>query len=354
MTTASGHPLVSIITPVYNTPKELFLACKNSVLGQTLTDFEWLLLDDASDGETAAMLDEAEQEDPRIHVHHLPRGGVSKARNFGLDTCRGTFLVFIDGDDQAESIFLEHGSRLLEENEADIAIGVLAHQTDGVDTFPPAQLSGKDKVLSGKELDAFVRFSISGNPLAPHRISDYFHVRPHQTGPRIYRKSVIGRNHYSTSMTLGEDSLFGSQVLDKANRIVLVDEVWYHYVQNSQSTVHKNDVQTVLRQMASFRTYMKVGAESGWQRGDMGMRFVSQICYKFNGNEGNYSLPQLTKIMRKLFRSPDACYFQDIDLSLYTMSRSARVLRSAIVRRKAFLVALLFRISAIRDSLKRR
>lgn len=59
MATASGHPLVSIITPVYNTPKELFLACKNSVLGQTLTDFEWLLLDDASDGETAAMLDEA-------------------------------------------------------------------------------------------------------------------------------------------------------------------------------------------------------------------------------------------------------------------------------------------------------
>lgn len=91
-------PLVSAIIPVYNT--EPFLRkCLDSVLGQTFTDFELLLIDDHSTDSSYSICKEYEAKDGRVRVIQNPKKGVSSARNLGISEARGKYVTFIDSDD---------------------------------------------------------------------------------------------------------------------------------------------------------------------------------------------------------------------------------------------------------------
>lgn len=97
-TEKKAAPFFSIIIPVYNVAPYL-RECLDSVLVQTFTDWECLCVDDGSTDESGAILDEYAQKDPRFRVFHKPNGGVSSARNLGLDKVRGKWILFVDADD---------------------------------------------------------------------------------------------------------------------------------------------------------------------------------------------------------------------------------------------------------------
>lgn len=99
-------PTISVIVPVYNTEKYLN-QCIDSILAQTFTDFELLLIDDGSTDNSAMICDEYAQKDSRVRVFHKKNGGVSSARNLGLDNARGEWIAFVDGDDYISSNFCE-------------------------------------------------------------------------------------------------------------------------------------------------------------------------------------------------------------------------------------------------------
>jgi glycosyltransferase involved in cell wall biosynthesis len=91
-------PLVSIIIPVYNAEK--FLAsCIDSVLAQSVKDFELLLINDGSKDSSPAICRDFAQRDSRVRLFDKPNGGVSSARNMGLDEARGEWVMFVDSDD---------------------------------------------------------------------------------------------------------------------------------------------------------------------------------------------------------------------------------------------------------------
>lgn len=94
----NGLPLISVIIPVYNTEKYL-PQCIESVLAQTFTDFELLLIDDGSKDSSGSICDEYAKRDHRIRVFHKENGGVSSARNVGLDNAAGAWIAFADSDD---------------------------------------------------------------------------------------------------------------------------------------------------------------------------------------------------------------------------------------------------------------
>lgn len=96
-------PLVSVIIPIYNTEKFLPL-CINSVLNQTLTDIEVLLVNDGSTDGSGKICDEYACKDQRIQVIHTLSQGVSHARNQGLETAKGEYIAFMDSDDWIETI----------------------------------------------------------------------------------------------------------------------------------------------------------------------------------------------------------------------------------------------------------
>ena len=119
----SNKLTISVIVPVYNT--ELYLhRCIDSILSQTFTDFELLLINDGSTDRSGEICDEYAAKDSRIKVFHKENGGVSSARNMGLDEARGEWVAFVDADDYwyADNV-LEQLLDIVKQNDLDIVRG---------------------------------------------------------------------------------------------------------------------------------------------------------------------------------------------------------------------------------------
>ena len=119
--TESGKPEISIIVPVYQVEKYLN-ECIDSILAQTFTDFELILVDDGSPDNCPALCDAAAKRDSRVRVIHKQNGGVSTARNAGLDAAQGNWIAFVDSDDTAAPEYLEKMHKAVLETGADFAI----------------------------------------------------------------------------------------------------------------------------------------------------------------------------------------------------------------------------------------
>lgn len=102
-----SSPKVSVIVPVYKVEKYL-PECIDSILAQTFTDFELILVDDGSPDNSGKICDDYATRDPRIRVFHKENGGVSSARNFGIKNSKGEWIVFVDSDDFVGESYLSH------------------------------------------------------------------------------------------------------------------------------------------------------------------------------------------------------------------------------------------------------
>lgn len=111
----TNQPAISVIVPVYKVEPYLH-CCLDSILAQTFTDFELLLIDDGSPDQSGAICDEYAIKDSRIRVFHKENGGASSARNLGLDNARGEWVTFVDADDIIDSHFLEGLIEITNEN----------------------------------------------------------------------------------------------------------------------------------------------------------------------------------------------------------------------------------------------
>ena len=98
---------LSIIVPVYNAEKFL-CECIDSIINQTMVDFELILVDDGSSDGSGAICDAYAAADSRIQVMHVPNGGVSRARNLGIDRARGEYIMFADSDDELSAEYVAH------------------------------------------------------------------------------------------------------------------------------------------------------------------------------------------------------------------------------------------------------
>ena len=114
-------PLISVIVPVYKVEAYL-TACVESVLAQTYPNFELILVDDGSPDNCPRMCDEFAARDSRIRVIHKKNGGLSSARNAGIDAAKGSYLAFLDSDDLWTPFFLERLHAALTEADADFSV----------------------------------------------------------------------------------------------------------------------------------------------------------------------------------------------------------------------------------------
>ena len=114
-------PKVSVIVPVYKAEKYL-RKCVDSILAQTFRDFEVILVDDGSPDKSGAICDEYARKDPRVRVFHKENGGVSSARQCGLDNARGEYTIHADPDDWVEPNMLEELYAKAKAEDADMVI----------------------------------------------------------------------------------------------------------------------------------------------------------------------------------------------------------------------------------------
>lgn len=101
------NPKISIVVPVYNAEKSI-CRCIDSILSQTFSDFELLLIDDGSKDKSGVICDDYSEKDKRVRVFHKENGGVSSARNVGLDKAKGEYLCFCDSDDYVDSDWISN------------------------------------------------------------------------------------------------------------------------------------------------------------------------------------------------------------------------------------------------------
>ena len=123
-------PKISVIIPVYKV-EEYLKRCVDSVIGQTLRDIEIILVDDGSPDNCPAICDEYAKKDDRVRVIHKKNGGLSDARNAGIDIAKGEFLGFVDSDDYIEADMYEYLYDLVKKENAEISMCEFFHCYQG-------------------------------------------------------------------------------------------------------------------------------------------------------------------------------------------------------------------------------
>ena len=217
--------MVSVIVPIYQV--EAYLPkCIDSILAQTYTDFELLLVDDGTRDNCPAIMEEYAKQDPRIRLIHKENGGLSSARNAGLDIARGKYIAFVDADDYVEPALLE-------------------------DTVRAAEETGADQVLFNYRLvdaqgvhEPYLHFEDEVIDLGQMGLAQYFYRywMPYKHGQeawsKLYRRGIIEQNklRYAPNVEIfAEDTLFSAMYLLHTRKIAALKNVYINYVQRGDS-----------------------------------------------------------------------------------------------------------------------
>ena len=216
-------PMVSIIVPVYNVEPYIH-QCVDSILGQTFQDFEVILVNDGSPDNCGNICDEYAKNDDRIHVIHKKNGGLSDARNVGLDwsfkNSESNFLLFVDSDDIIKKNLLEKVIYAQQSRDADI----VCFGIEMVDE----QLSPLDWGHTKSDREEFFDKAHRFAPLLP----------PYTTGDyavnKLYRKSFFKDIRYPKGLTF-EDIYTTYKIFDLAENIYLIPDRLYIYRRRNES-----------------------------------------------------------------------------------------------------------------------
>lgn len=204
-------PNISVIVPVYNTEKYLH-RCIDSILAQTFSDFELLLIDDGSKDNSGTICDEYAAKDSRVRVFHKENGGVSSARNMGLDNARGEWVTFVDSDDWVELDCLEVCFCAIQKH---IGIDIIRYgyyREMGLDNR--MYVSNCDILVSGssKMLELSNKYCYWG-----FLWNTFFH------------KSIIGDIRFDEELCWCEDHIFTYNCMSKSKLMYILSKSLYHY-----------------------------------------------------------------------------------------------------------------------------
>lgn len=213
--------MISIIIPIYNV--EGYLSrCIDSVLNQTYKNLEIILVDDGSPDNCGKICDEYAKKDSRIKVIHKENGGVSSARNAGLDIARGDYIGFVDPDDYIHQTMYETLISEISEDDFDI---VECNYTQIYEDGSNLTRNIKDKVYSDYYdileggFTAYLSFVI---------------------WDKLYKKSIIDGTRFNTSFKVAEDQLFFFECAKKGAVLKSINKPLYYYYLRNDSVMRKS------------------------------------------------------------------------------------------------------------------
>lgn len=208
----NNSPIVSIIVPVYKA--EAYLArCINSILKQTFTHFELLLIDDGSPDKSGDICDTFAKQDSRVRVFHNENGGVSSARQCGLDNVRGDYVIHVDPDDWVESSMLEELYEKAVHDNSDMVICDYYWDNGGVSKIIEQKPSSLDNETVLSDMFGHLHGSL-WNKLV--RVESY-------------KRDNI---NFAKNINLYEDLIFNIKLLKNPIQISYLNKPFYHYIQN--------------------------------------------------------------------------------------------------------------------------
>lgn len=202
---------ISIIVPVYNAERYLN-KCIDSILSQTFADFELILVDDGSRDRSPSMLDKYSNLDPRVVVIHKPNGGVSSARNAGIELAKGKYILFVDSDDYIESDYIQ--TMLINSCSCEwVFSGIRDFAADRADkpfVFPDSIYNLNNE----NEYFVFINLGLFNGPF-----------------PKLYITSIIKNNNlrFNTEISFAEDREFNLQYMQYVSQVRTMPYIGYNY-----------------------------------------------------------------------------------------------------------------------------
>ena len=223
-----NNNLISVIIPIYNAEKYL-RECINSVLNQTYKNFELLLIDDGSTDGSGTICNEYANNDSRVKVVHKQNGGVSAARNSGLELAKGEYVAFVDSDDFVNENYLLSLYKKAIETNADLVFCKFARYINGQVLNVNEDLP--ENLLADINDDKFADF-----------VLNFFHSKNYIFGSAcriLYKKSALNSVRFNNDVKICEDLVFVLQVALNAKKITSINEFLYFYRLSGDSVTRK-------------------------------------------------------------------------------------------------------------------
>lgn len=241
------NPKISIIVPIYNVESYL-RQCLDSILAQTFTNFELILIDDGSPDNCGSICDEYAGIDQRIRVIHKINGGVSSARNIGIELAKGEYIAFVDPDDVIERNMYEVLVHYSKKHEADMVVCQY--------TLIDKESKTKKVPQIWEQVDCVVDNETIIHKIFPNLlVNNTFSLVPCYN--KLYKKSVFDENHirFDETKNYGEDKRLNFTLLPLINSLVFINQPLYIYIRHqrdSLSRIFQNDYHTYILEDKNF------------------------------------------------------------------------------------------------------
>lgn len=215
----------SIIVPIYKV-EEFLPKCIESILNQSYSNFELLLVDDGSPDSCPQICDEYEKKDSRIRTIHKKNGGLVSARNVGIANSRGNYICYVDGDDWIDKNLLKKVNKAINETDPDIVVFNL--EKIYKDRKEPVKFDNRCGLYNKKELSEEIYPIMMYDPSKPFCKGKVFPAACN----KVYKKKLL-EEHYCRDerIKMGEDNAFVFECFLYAERVYYLDEILYEYNQ---------------------------------------------------------------------------------------------------------------------------
>ena len=249
-------PKVSIVVPIYNVSSFVEL-CVKSLMNQTYKDIEIILVDDGSADDSGQMCDRFSQTDSRIHVIHKKNGGLSDARNVGIDFAKGEYISFVDGDDTVSYDYIEYMLHMLEETSSDLAICSLKKVSNQLVLQQGEKSSPTSQVFNCREaLEEML----------------YARIFSCSACAKLYHRSLFEGIRFPLGK-YSEDMFTTWKLIERSNRVAYGSKVCYFYLHRPGSIL-ASDFSP--KHLDLFEALKEIEAEHAFLEGTLLRAFAAQ------------------------------------------------------------------------------
>lgn len=283
--------LISVIVPVYKV-EEYIYRCADSILAQSFKDFELILVDDGSPDNCGKICDEYAQKDKRITVIHKENGGLSDARNTGIDRAlknsNSNWITFIDSDDWVHTDYLKNLYNAVKENNVDISVCGYVNTTGEDDLH--TKNSEINTLLCTPE-DFFINNNINAVV----------------AWGKLYKKNLWNDIRYPYGK-IHEDEFTTHKLLFKCPQIAFVDSVLYYYYTNSNGIMGKKWTPKRLDALDAFESRISFFKDNGfekvyqWNINTLVMLYYGNYIKILNNNEIPNKKKYLNNIKKRFYK----------------------------------------------------
>lgn len=224
MENKNNSPLISVLMPAFNVEKYITMAI-DSVLSQTLSDFELIIINDGSTDGTGEIIEKYKETDARIRVFHMENGGLANARNIAMSYARGEYVTFIDSDDAVKENYLECLYENAAEYNADVVFSSFYRYVEEEKTYYYVILE------QGYEVKEFTGQEIYQNYYRP--VNGY-NIALAVAWGKLFKKEIADKLYFPKGK-IHEDSFTTYKAYLLSDKIVYVNKHLYMYRQRSNS-----------------------------------------------------------------------------------------------------------------------